>query len=487
MPDHYDNPRENINESSIIFKSTYFTFLLILSFILIVTISIKDVHFFFDQPIEIPIIGASISLSAFFIFSPAIIILLHIQIIIILTLLKLKFSNHATPPNSNSPWLLPILPAISLHIPKDCGKLYWLIRSSSISIILLMPLAILITIEVWLLRYQSYSISLWHSFAVVLDAAIAAFSIRHLWDNHGRENIVAWIGVLLIAYFAVVDAVPIGGPRDRALASIREAFAFPTAGCPWREEARRIRAVYNDIKSANLETEMLSEEHKEIINKFVKIQGHCFRLTDASSSHGLTDRIKPRFVRLNSVDLVSDKIDGDRDDEYHRFFRRPVVRTGRNFNLATLHRVNLRFADLRWSRFRYAEISKSDLYGANLREADFTGALMGKSDLRVANAAGAIFDHAYLRKSRMTGIELQGASLNNANLDKAVLMAAKLKNAKLCRTRFKRADLTGAQLNGAIIAGTKFDHALMIGADLRGAGLGKAKECGDKQPTFAGV
>ena len=232
---------------------------------------------------------------------------------------------------------------------------------------------------------------------------------------------------------------------------------------------------------------MLSEEHKEIINKFVKIQGHCFRLTDASSSHDLTDRIKPRFVRLNSVDLVSDKIDGDRDDEYHRFFRRPVVRTGRNFNLATLHRVNLRFADLRWSRFRYAEISKSDLYGANLREADFTGALMGKSDLRVANAAGAIFDHAYLRKSRMTGIELQGASLNNANLDKAVLMAAKLKNAKLCRTRFKRADLTGAQLNGAIIAGTKFDHALMIGADLRGAGLGKAKECGDKQPTFAGV
>ncbi|MES1241454.1 MAG: pentapeptide repeat-containing protein [Acidobacteriota bacterium] len=94
---------------------------------------------------------------------------------------------------------------------------------------------------------------------------------------------------------------------------------------------------------------------------------------------------------------------------------------------ASLHRVNLRGADLRDVR-----LPKADMTDVNLRGADLRKANLNASDLRFAD----------LREA-----DLRGASLSGADLRWAILGGANLFNADLSRARLKEAVLDGIVVN----------------------------------------
>lgn len=109
--------------------------------------------------------------------------------------------------------------------------------------------------------------------------------------------------------------------------------------------------------------------------------------------------------------------------------------------------INLRRRDL-----RYATLDRSDM-----RQADLTGALLNRASLREVNLAGARAEKAVFRGADLwraqfipasggeppvSGINLRGADLRNANLVEANLQGAELQGALL-----EAADLRGAQMD----------------------------------------
>jgi uncharacterized protein YjbI with pentapeptide repeats len=100
-----------------------------------------------------------------------------------------------------------------------------------------------------------------------------------------------------------------------------------------------------------------------------------------------------------------------------------------DFSQVTLHRANLRTADLSWAR-----LDDSNLLNANLSGAELQGASLVRTRLDEATLGGADLADANLTDANLTGTNLLDANLTDANFHGTILWETIFSNTNLSKT-----------------------------------------------------
>ena len=172
----------------------------------------------------------------------------------------------------------------------------------------------------------------------------------------------------------------------------------------------------------------------------------------------------PSFIyqKLDSatIDLAKAYESNISRDELIKSYSEPLDLRGRS----------LRYADLSSSFLPKARLAAADLAGAYLVEARLQGA-----NLREAQLPGADLLGAQLPGADLIAVQLQGAVLRGAQLQGANLRAAQLQGTNLWAAQLQGADLRGAQLQGALLSGAQLQGAGLFAAQLQGTDLRAAQ------------
>ena len=153
--------------------------------------------------------------------------------------------------------------------------------------------------------------------------------------------------------------------------------------------------------------------------------------------------------------------------------------------------LNLRGRHLAFANLAGAQLRRVNLHDANLQGANLSKAQLQSADLRQTQLQGANLNYAQLESTNLEGAQLQGASLNSADLKEAILSTASLSWASIQDTNLRQAQLQGADMRRANLQvadlyganllgvdlqwsqlqGASFSHAQLQGANLSHAGL----------------
>lgn len=164
-----------------------------------------------------------------------------------------------------------------------------------------------------------------------------------------------------------------------------------------------------------------------------------------------------------------------------------LLRAGKGEGMPLLKGLDLRGADLSFTKMAGARIDGCTLENANLEQADFSGAEMPRTCLIGAWVCGTDFSGADMRGSRFDGAKLlaPGPLAPRGMRNVTDFTAARLDGCSFTNTQcrnlvFTAAQLPQAQFCGAELENTRFNHANMVGADLRGCTLHLRKAVGTR-------
>lgn len=95
----YDTPRvrellQAANDSARLFRTVFLSFMIVALYVLIIALSASDELLFEDGPLRAPILNVSVQTSHFFIGTPGILLLLHLNLLIQAIFLARKVENY---------------------------------------------------------------------------------------------------------------------------------------------------------------------------------------------------------------------------------------------------------------------------------------------------------------------------------------------------------------------------------------------------------
>jgi uncharacterized protein YjbI with pentapeptide repeats len=408
-----------LNESSRHAAAQWLGYLSLLTYLFFTTVAVTDYDLLVETPIKLPLIGVELGLFSFFVWTPALFLVVHLYIVRKAALLAKRaafYREQLTAQKVTGAQLtarknrLDAFAVTSLLLQADEGEeqrsermlpgLTWAVVYTTL---FLLPLALYLAFQIFFLAYQSEAVTTWHRGVLVIGAYLAFVGAQRAGAMRGeRKNafLSRSLGITVILFSSLVFTFPgevmhMSGVADVA-ASIYKRDAFPNVLRP-----RQPERLFVETKKAG-------------------------KLEDA-----------------NTLDLAG------------RDF------SGRNLQGAWLSGVNLRGVRLRSASLQKADLRDAGLQGADLRDAELQGA-----DLRHASLQGA-----NLRSAGLQGAYLSGAGLQGADLSFAGLQGAKLSSASLQGADLSEAGLQGAYLNGTGLQGAILNYAHLQGADLSHANL----------------
>ncbi len=133
-----------------------------------------------------------------------------------------------------------------------------------------------------------------------------------------------------------------------------------------------------------------------------------------------------------------------------------------NFSDANLFGAILARADLESANLSKVRAMGADFSGANLTEADLTDTWLFDADFSNANLSGAKINRAILKRANFEGANLTDADLSGANLDGANLIGADLSNANVDRASFRQAALAGANIGAQNLTSRQLSQACLV-------------------------
>ena len=158
---------------------------------------------------------------------------------------------------------------------------------------------------------------------------------------------------------------------------------------------------------------------------------------------------------------------------------------GANLSQASLQGADLSYAQLLGAFLLGAQLQgtylgEAQLQGAYLSEAQLQGAYLGEAQLQGAYLWQAQLQGAYLGEAQLQGAylwqaQLQGADLWQSQLQGAVLWEVQLHGASLWQTQLQGANLSDAQLQGTFLWQAQLQGANLSDAQLHGASLWQAQ------------
>ena len=515
---------DSINETARMARASLSFFLLFALYLGLTLLSSADENVFLDSLVLVPQVGVGISVRQSYLFAPLILLYLHGQSLLMLSVLARKMRNfevaleHEFPSqeteNSSAETIntdkikqecrnwLSAFSFVQVFRPPDL--LSRLARLLSWFVISAVPVALLIGIDVSFLRYQSDVITGVHHIVLTADVALVFFFYRTGFYG-AHSNILTRAGVYAQTAFAfsIVMILVLYGWSPNG---------FEKRDNIWRHDpSSESKAVLNPASSGfgNLldawpcnrwNTACRYLDVSDLDNTLGRLRRHA--LNEASLSeivdlgelrnnrviHTNLDGRNFRFVKLRSANLVRADLRGasletaDLRDAYLQEANLRYAKLhkadlsdanlqasdlfGVKLHDAVLGRTRLQNADLRQAELPRAWLYGARMEGANMSEAEMDDVTIVYSDMPGANLADAELANAELWSSNMRGVNLRGANLQNANL-----RGTKLQGADLGIACLQGADLGGADLQGADLAGASLNGANLEDANLRGANL----------------
>lgn len=405
-----------LNETSRRAAAQWLGFLSLWAYLFFTTVAVTDYDLLVETPVKLPLIGVELGLFSFFVWTPALFLVVHLYIARKVALLarqaafyrkqilaqKVAGAHLAARENR-----LDAFAVTGLLLRFDGGedqppdRLLTGFTALTVYVTLfVLPLALYAAFLVYFLAYQHEFTTWWHRVALLLGAGLAVYGV-YLSSPPSIRGGVFEVNTVL--------ALLIVGPAFLL-------FTFP---------GERLH------------------EHS-FADHVLRGPLHINRLRPRQPAHLFAEMKKAgKLDEASQLDLA-----------------------GRDFSGRALRNADLSGANLRRARFISTDMQGADLRSAYMQGADLRSADMQGADLKSAYMQGADLSSARLQMASLDGARLQGADLQYVNLQGADLRGTRLQGADLLRARLQGADLSGAWLQGADLSG-----AYLQGAVLRGAGL----------------
>jgi len=431
-------------------RSAYLTLLVFATYVAVAVGSTTHEQLLRGSTVSLPVLNVPLPIVGFFVIVPALLVLLHFNLLLQLYLLslplhalrasiaRLKFEPDRDLERLS---LTAFSFAHAIAVRHESRVMRWLLRLVNWLTICFAPIAVLLLIQLRFLPYHSEPVTHWHRCVLVLDLIMLSLlwgrtirpaSVRARGERSTIVRIAATstaVGFLLaVSFFLLVI------PGERLELVSRS--VGPSAHVEYVQHllTRNLR-----VSSKTLVQEA---PHPELIAAYVA----------ARQPESVAWEVHARGLNLQGRDLRY----GEFNDA--RFFK----------------------GDFRGARLDGANLRSADLYGADFQGASLTGADLTSAALVGANLDDAVLPYSRLQLADLSYASMQGADASGAMLGSATMIMVVLQNAKLEATNLSGADLRFANLQNAKMAAADLTQAALHGAELinadcRAASFGYAR------------
>lgn len=531
----FDKLQEVLENSSSRNTRLLVTFVLFLLYILVTVAATTDLQLLLpESKVMLPLLRVELNLFGFFLVAPALILILHFNLL--LNLLqharKLKAWNEkATKPQQA------LLPAFFFNYSvsfKERTINYFLLRALLAGVLCFFPVYMLMFIQDRFAAYHSVSMTAGHFGLVLLDLFVLLVywlrinypqlldenydSFKSLFGFYWREPSL-W-RILIEARRQFKRSIAHASRLKKFLRFFfRPVTIIKYNILAWKnfKPRRVINPIYNLLfgyillasAACLLVVYMVTIDYfddyqifiprldvsgkvlvktppSDIILHAYLTQGQSADSAWAHHAEGIDLRGRDlRFVRMEKTKIWNGRL--SKAFLNGAYLYRTEL-NGVDFSGAQLNGVDFSFAqwtgaDLREAKLNRAILGSAQLNGAILRAADLNGAYLCYAQLNGANLRYANLNCADLERSELNGADLRKAKLNGANLLNAELNGADLDSAELNGANLRYAQLNGAILFSAKLIGADLRYAQLNGADLEvakleGANIGRVQFAG---------
>ena len=474
--------------------------LIFAAFALIVAALTTDMVLLREGKIILPFIQVGVPLVEFYVVAPALIALLHLNLLGRFILLARDIYNCSDGESSGhvsnkarsddkAPEVCGVLGMVKImFFPTDQKRLMSAMRKavpatplSSITffILVMAPLIVLLVLQTRFLAYQDEWITLFHQIMVTVDLFfqfLFMLSFSRLWGGgkiflRTPRYLIVSVLIAIPAFYAwAVALVPdsdienkVEGDWQQSIAGCffpdwwkkYEGVLFP---CDFLEGERFINIQSEIITFRDVPSGFVGDLMELLCERIGVLDLSGRRLNYANFSDSTFVCVEMDGTQLNNSKLVKAKL-GTAN----------LLRA--SLSGADLGGADLRWADLRWADLRKADLRKADLRGTDLSWADLREADLWRADLRKAVLWKAAMWKTGQREAGQSWVNLSEADLRGADLRGADLWGADLRWADLSEADLRWADLSGADLSEAVLGRARLSEANLRWADLSGTFL----------------
>jgi len=180
----------------------------------------------------------------------------------------------------------------------------------------------------------------------------------------------------------------------------------------------------------------------------------------------------PEISKKRALEMLRGGAEGVRAWNEYRKATRPL-QSQESFDLseldfgnAHLEKAELRFVNLKNSRFSSAWIKHADLWGANFANCTIQNCNFLFSELSRCNFDGATVNRSSVSQCDLANSSWQNAALNRVDLIYSNLTGTTFKNAHLDGVVFDGSDLAQADFSGSGLVHLNFSHVHLVDLDL---------------------
>jgi uncharacterized protein YjbI with pentapeptide repeats len=424
-----DKVEAALNDSSRYAAAQWLGYLSLLTYLFFTTVAVTDYDLLVETPIKLPLIGVELGLFSFFVWTPALFLVVHLYIVRKAALLAKRatfYQEQLAAQKVTGAQLtarknrLDAFAVTSLLLQADEGEakggermlpgFTWAVVYTTL---FLLPLALYLAFQIFFLAYQSGAVTAWHRGVLVIGVFLAFVGARragalrrHIITAKSLFVSVAALGASFFLFTFPGEALHKTSYADDFVRHYK--YPFPNVLRPRQPERLFVEAKkagkLEDANTLDLAGRNFSERH--------------FRGAQFSG-------VNLRGAKLGSASLQ-----------------------GANFSSADLQGANFSYASLQGANLRGAKLQGADLSRAGLQGADLSGAKLQGANLFRAGLQGANLIFAGLQGADLSGAGLQGADLNTSSLQGADLLGANLQGASLYGASLQGADLLAAKLQG---------------------------------------
>jgi hypothetical protein len=430
-----DALRQAADESARLVRTLVVSFVLIGVYVAIIVFGTTDVQLLKETPVRLPFFEVGVPLVGFYAVVPWVVVLLHLNLLLQLTLLSRKLhAFDAAVREIDDPRVqrdqrdrLYAFPFSDMLAGRhDSALLRTLLAAIVWATVLILPLALLIAAQVRFLPYRSDPVTASQALAVLVTlAALWAFWPVAVTGRSWRDWGSRAAGFLTVGEVAA------------ARRSLPVARRSGSAARRWR---RRFGdgPMRHGLRSLVLATLIVA------VPAILWANGGVFR-----KSLFLPEAV---LVRGNPPDEVVNALRSEDPKAISAALDRVLGLDlrGRDLSEADLARAVLPKADLRGAMLTEVDLIEATLTEANLDRATLIEANLDRATLTEANLFRATLTDANLRGATLTEANLAGVTLTGANLYGAILTEANLFRATLTRANLVAATLTEADLGGGL-------------------------------------
>lgn len=459
-----------VNDAATAARTSWLGFIALLGYLLVTLAGVTHLDLLLNSPLLLPIINVTIPLFSFFIFSPVLLLLSHLWVLLHHVTLRRKLwlaeSRFSDPDYSDMRRIRFTTTVVVEYFAglRQGQVLLFLHAFLTWGTLIVLPLMTLLFFQIRFLPYHSYEMTVWHRICLFIDVALIlavgaylgrsaftwGYGLRRVWRDH---KLLFGSGIMSLVFISMISLglgthpderarkfetlLPagivqtlIGGNGYDLLSKSSSAWIVRNLVLPDIDLAAEINKSNRkggfDLRGRDLRYAALANSNLSEIDAI----GANFDYADLNSAIFKAAKFsctsRPKSLELSHPAVITSEEPNahDRADKDNECFDESKRRTAK-------------------SSFRFA----------NLTNADFSGASMSGSDFSFSQLGNAHFTNAFLTKSNFMGAELSEVDFQYASLKESVFAAS------IATFNAQGADFSGATFTAMLIGPSNFKFA----------------------------